>query len=209
MNKKRPSAGGEIIRVQHDRAHPYVVSSRALPEDERLSWAARGLLWYLLAKPDTWQVMFNDLLRAGDAGRDRLRGLLRELETVGYLGRARIHNAQGHWQWVSTIYENPADREPSPEKPSMVEPPTVEPSTVKASIQEASSGANTERSKNETDPPAISKNGSGAVPPAFPAQIRRDRPDLVREAVAQVITDWQAGGVADWLVWWQDRRSWY
>ena len=30
-------------------------------EDERLSWAARGLLGYLLSKPDDWKVLVNDL----------------------------------------------------------------------------------------------------------------------------------------------------
>jgi hypothetical protein len=49
-----------IIRVEH-RRHPYVVIDRRPPEDERQSWAARGLLGYLLAKPDDWQLRVSDL----------------------------------------------------------------------------------------------------------------------------------------------------
>lgn len=199
MNKQRPAPSGEIIRVQHDRAHPYVVSSRALPEDARLSWAARGLLWYLLAKPDNWQVMFGDLLRAGDAGRDRLRGLLRELETVGYLGRVRTHNAQGRWQWVSTIYENPADREPSPEKPSMVAPSTERPATAVAALQEVRTVVSTKLSKNETDPPILSVDRPRNFVnerAALAGALRRAGRDVPAGLAA-----WERAGCPPWLGW--------
>ena len=59
-----------IIRVKHKRA-PFVVIDRRVLEDERLTWAARGVLGYLLAKPDDWQLRITDLQRRGD----RLHGL--------------------------------------------------------------------------------------------------------------------------------------
>ena len=57
-----------IVRVGH-RRHPYVVIDRRPLEDERLSWAARGLLGYLLAKPDDWQLRVSDLCRRTLQGR--------------------------------------------------------------------------------------------------------------------------------------------
>jgi hypothetical protein len=209
MNKKQTGTSGEIIRVQHDRAHPYVVSSRALPEDERLSWEARGLLWYLLAKPDNWQVMFNDLLHAGNAGRDKLRGMLRELETIGYLGRVRSHDTQGHWQWVSTIYENPADREPSPENPSMAQPSMVAPSTAKAAIQEVRIVASTKLTKNGSDPPTL--NQTQTVETNRPRNLLNERAALKAALraqgrdVAAGLAAWDAAGQPPYNDWLQER----
>jgi hypothetical protein len=149
MNKG--TGGGEIIRVVHDRHNPYMVSRRELPTDTRLTWAARGLLWYLLSKPDHWQVMFGDLLRAGEARRDKLQGLLKELEGAGYLVRTRTHDARGHWRWASTLYENPADAaEPLPDLPVPAEPSPVAPLPEQAAIQRVGNGANTESSNSRT-----------------------------------------------------------
>jgi len=47
-----------IIRLKHGRA-PFVVIDRRVLEDERLTWAARGVLGYLLAKPDDWQAFLS------------------------------------------------------------------------------------------------------------------------------------------------------
>ena len=75
-----------IIRVAH-RRKPYAVIDRRLLEDQRLGWAARGLLGYLLAKPDDWQLRVSDLCRRGDLGRDGIRRVLQQLQDYGYVRR--------------------------------------------------------------------------------------------------------------------------
>lgn len=72
-----------IIRTA--RRHRYTIVQSQTIEDARLSWAARGLLLYLLAKPDNWKVIVKDLQRRGDLGRDGIYGLLKELREVGYI----------------------------------------------------------------------------------------------------------------------------
>ena len=67
-----------IIRVKH-RCAPFVVIDRRMLEDERLTWAARGVPGYLLAKPDDWQLRITDLQRRGNLGRDALRRILQHL----------------------------------------------------------------------------------------------------------------------------------
>ena len=42
-----------------------IVDQRAI-EDSRLSWAASGLLAYLLSRPDDWRVPVNELKKRGD-----------------------------------------------------------------------------------------------------------------------------------------------
>ncbi len=83
-----------IIRVEH-RRDPYVVIDRRPLEDARLSWAARGLLGYLLAKPDDWELRVSDLCRRGDLGRDGVHRLLQQLQAFGYLRRKQVRDARG------------------------------------------------------------------------------------------------------------------
>jgi hypothetical protein len=47
------------------RRHRFVIVDQAAVEDTRLSWAARGLLAYLLSWPDDWKVLVNDLKKRG------------------------------------------------------------------------------------------------------------------------------------------------
>lgn len=132
---KNGSGGDMIIRTVKDRSHPYVMIHRRLFEDSRLSLEARGLMGYLLSKPDDWQVRVPDLQRTANVGRDQMRRILRELESAGYLVRRRTHGANGRWTWESLIHETPLEQ-PSPENPSMVNPPTDKPTTDRPALDD-------------------------------------------------------------------------
>jgi hypothetical protein len=64
--------------VRAPRRHRFVIIDQRAIEDTRLSWEARGLLGYLLSRPDDWKVLVNDLRKRGDLGRDGIYRLLRE-----------------------------------------------------------------------------------------------------------------------------------
>ncbi|PVV14333.1 MAG: hypothetical protein B6D72_04180 [gamma proteobacterium symbiont of Ctena orbiculata] len=81
--------------VRAARRYRYVIIDQHAIEDSRLSWAARGLLGYLLAKPDDWKVLVNDLRKRGDLGRDGIYKLLRELREAGYIQFQRFRDSQG------------------------------------------------------------------------------------------------------------------
>ena len=72
-----------IFRVAH-RERFTVIDNRVL-ENASLSWAARGVLAYLLSRPDNWRVIVKDLERRGEFGRDGIHTLLRELRAAGFL----------------------------------------------------------------------------------------------------------------------------
>ena len=94
-----------IIRVKKDSK--YFAASNEPFNDNRLSWEARGVMGYLLSKPDDWQVMFNDLVNSGPAGAKVIRRVLKELQEYKYLDRKRNQLPDGKFEWVSTIYETP------------------------------------------------------------------------------------------------------
>src|SRR5947209_4868072 len=129
MPKNGTSGSDMIIRTVKDREHPYVMIHRRLFEDQRLSLEARGLMGYLLSKPDDWQVRVPDLQRTAGVGRDQLRRILRELEAAGYLVRRRTHGPDGRWLWESLVHETPLTL-PSTENPSMDNPSTGDPAAV-------------------------------------------------------------------------------
>lgn len=132
-----------IIRTRRDRNNPYTMVNKSVFENSSLSWEARGVLAYLLVKPDDWQVRTNDLLKQapqsgpGKCGGDKLARILKELEDAGYLVRERRAAAGGRFEWITTLYENPLDagevrektgrrrqrkQAPKAEQPYMAEP---------------------------------------------------------------------------------------
>lgn len=113
-----------IIRAP--RRDRFVIIEHHAIEDERLSWAARGLLGYLLSKPDDWKVLVNDLRKRGDLGRDGIYKLLRELRTLGYARYVRERDRHGRIRGGFYVIREIADT-PHPDLPDKAEPQTVEP----------------------------------------------------------------------------------
>lgn len=131
-----------IIRINKPRGEFAVLPKQAI-NDANLSWEARGMLAYLLDKPDSWQVRFVDLIRQSPAGRDQTRRILHELQDAGYIVRHQVRNEDGTFDWRSEVHETPQVVEAAPpvhnlpEEPltgnQYMEPLTGNPSTVKPS----------------------------------------------------------------------------
>lgn len=115
--------------VRAARRHRFVIIDQRAIEDTRLSWAARGLLGYLLSRPDDWKVLVNDLRKRGDLGRDGIYRLLRELRDAGYLRFVRKRDRQGRIRGGTYIVQEIAGS-PHPDLPYVVEPDTVQPYPV-------------------------------------------------------------------------------
>lgn len=138
-----------IVRVVK-KSHFTMISNVPL-NDSRLSWETRGLLAWLLSKPNTWTVNREAIARHGRTGKDKVTRMLSELTANGYLVRMRHRNDGGQFRWESIVYEVPIDRhnvgeavETSPEdsavenpmtaEPKLENPPAVEPSLVQALV---------------------------------------------------------------------------
>lgn len=90
--------------------------SNTLLEDSRLSWKAKGLLCYLMSRPDSWKINKTDICNRGAEGRDSMQNGLKELKEYGYLhiypSKAKNGQFEG-WIWeyddvpfVAEILEN-------------------------------------------------------------------------------------------------------
>ncbi|MDA9981383.1 helix-turn-helix domain-containing protein [Gammaproteobacteria bacterium] len=116
-----------IIRAA--RRHRFVIIDQRAIEDARLSWAARGLLGYLLSRPDDWKVLVNDLRKRGDLGRDGIYRLLRELRDAGYMRFVNARDKHGRIRGGAYIVQEIATA-PHPDLPDTVEPDTAVPDPV-------------------------------------------------------------------------------
>lgn len=107
-----------IFRIARDREHPFTSVPNALAQDKSLTYEARGLLLYLLSKPDDWVVRMHDLeLGERKGGREKVRRIVAELLDAGYLERAVSRDEKGHVRTETLVREarrtvEPVDGEP-------------------------------------------------------------------------------------------------
>lgn len=121
-----PNHKPRIIRTLHTADRPYFAMSRAAAQDARLSWEERGMLAYLLSKPDDWQVNVKDLQQ--NCGRDKVYRILADLEAHGYLTRQVVRDKRQVIRGVEyQVHETPFPEKPQKPLPGL--PDTENPDT--------------------------------------------------------------------------------
>lgn len=101
-----------MTTIRVEKRHRYTSIDRAALNDRRLSYRARGILAYLLDKPDDWKTNADSIAAAGNEGREAVRTALKELESVGYLKRRKWRGEKGQWESEWTVLERPEGTEP-------------------------------------------------------------------------------------------------
>jgi len=190
-----------IHRTPKDREHPFVQIDNRAVEDAELSWRARGILAYLLSKPDDWQIRVGDLVRHGVDGEQSARSGLRELATRGYLRRRRLRDPDtGRYaRYVYTIQEvpdladTPITKQTHPAKPAKPDagaPDGAPPRRAKPDVAKPDAagpdqggppptntdGTKTNLTKDDVDPPC------SPPAPLTAAPSRTTRPDAPSRA---------------------------
>jgi hypothetical protein len=134
-----------ITRAPRPTSNFYLLD-KAISEDKRLSWAARGVLIFLLGKPDHWTVsptsLVNETAKSSRrVGRDGVYAILKELKEVGYLHTIGNRNDGGTFAGADyLVTESPytafPDTVDSPHTayPDTAEPDTAEPYTANPTV---------------------------------------------------------------------------
>jgi hypothetical protein len=130
-----------IIRAPRPDSNFYILDKR-ISEDKRLSWAARGLLIYLLGKPDNWKVsvaaLVNEVANSGKpTGRDATYALIDELIKAGYVRREQVRGKDGRVSSVNYIVSETPEQhtaEPYAAEPHTAEPHTAEPDAANPTL---------------------------------------------------------------------------
>ncbi len=97
---------------KHNKKQDFTILDNKLINDKTLSFRARGVLAYLLSKPQTWEAKIPDLVaNSGKEGLNAIQTVLKELREARYLilrrGEFRDDNNErklGSWY---DVYEEP------------------------------------------------------------------------------------------------------
>lgn len=130
-SKSRPASHKSILRVK--KTNNYVVLDKGFLQDPSLSCKAKGLLSYLLSKPDDWEIRLSELCRHFSDGKDSIRKGIEELEKAGYIKKERLRGGNGKFAGVRyMVYETPclSQKEPQTEKPDTVFPAPENPTLL-------------------------------------------------------------------------------
>lgn len=96
-----------VFRVYKESGN-FVTVHKSFIHDENLSWKAKGILLYLLSRPDDWQIYETELVRHSTDGLSGLKTGIKELEKVGYIQRTRKRDDKGRLkEYEYAVYEKP------------------------------------------------------------------------------------------------------
>ena len=113
------------IQIVSRREDPFARITKSMLNDSRLSWRAKGILSYLLGKPEGWKMRVDDLANHSTDGKTAIRSALNELRAFGYahLSQGRLTSGRmGEWVWK--LCDHPIFS-PDTEKPNPVAPNPV------------------------------------------------------------------------------------
>ena len=143
-----------IVRAPRPKGNFYILDKR-ISEDCNLSWGARGMLIFLLGKPDNWRVSIQNLVNETSgsnrkSGRDAVYAFLAELKDAGYITVFQNRSESG--AFGETDYLVHEHSEPLTAKPeAVIQPLPVLPDTTRPYTASPNTGK-----PNTADPTLIS-----------------------------------------------------
>jgi hypothetical protein len=84
-----------------------MIVNKGFFEDPNLSGKAKGILGYLLTKPDNWKVFISDLIKHFKDGETAIRAGLEELKRCNYMQRYPVYEYKKIRYWETIVYESP------------------------------------------------------------------------------------------------------
>jgi hypothetical protein len=93
-----------IVKAKH-KSEFFQMNNEAI-QDPSLSWAAKGLLAYLLSMPEKWEPHLRDLFVRSSGGRRATEAAMKELIDTGYVRKDQGENKRRDTKF--TVYESPA-----------------------------------------------------------------------------------------------------
>lgn len=117
----------ETFFVKQQKKDRYTILDKTCIEDPRLSWKAKGLHTYLMSLPDDWKIYLSEIVKHSTDGIDSLYSAIKQLETYGYIKKAKIRRDDGCFGGTSYyVYEKP-EVQPDRENPDVDNPDTEKP----------------------------------------------------------------------------------
>lgn len=130
-----------IIRVTK-KTENYSVISNVFLNDKNLSFQCKGLLAYLLTKPNNWNINVKHLVTTSTDGRDTIYKSIDQLIKAGYIVREQGKSNGKFKTFDYNVFELPMS--PLPENPDAAVPDTGSPDTETPDTNKYSGEINTD-----------------------------------------------------------------
>ncbi|PNZ31293.1 phi ETA orf 22-like protein [Staphylococcus petrasii] len=86
----------------------FVIVHKAFIHDASIGWKAKGILLYLLSRPNDWKIYETELIKHTSDGLSSLKSGIKQLEKAGYIKRVRKRDDKGRMQGYDyEVYEQP------------------------------------------------------------------------------------------------------
>lgn len=96
-----------IYRVVKSANNPYVMIDRRPIDNPNLSFKAKGILTYLMSRPDGWEVSVADLINHAKDGEASTRAGMKELKDAGHFKYTRMRGGGRITGWLIEVFEVP------------------------------------------------------------------------------------------------------
>ena len=97
-----------IFRVEKNAENPYVMIDKNVFEDTSLSFKAKGILGYLLSRPNDWTLIIADIQKRSTDGKDSVKNGIDELIERGYIVKTEQPRQAGKFATCEyVVYEKP------------------------------------------------------------------------------------------------------
>jgi hypothetical protein len=212
-----------IVRAPRPKGNFYILDKR-ISEDGNLSWGARGMLIFLLGKPDNWRVSIQNLVNETTkskkkSGRDAVYAYLAELREAGYITVYQNRSESGVFgetdylvhEHSEPLTENPvAVVAPLPDLPDTalpdaVIPDTVEPNTANTtllSIKNQAKLTTTTKAASDVESsssPALLETLETEFGSADTQQVSRNDLLALKPIICRWVLDHPEHSIQDWL----------
>jgi len=97
------------FRVHKDKRNPYICIHKGFLSDKNLSWRSKGILTYLLSKPDHWIVQVTDIRNQAKEADRAVRTAIKELLDLRYLRKRILRDQSKRFtRFEYDVYESPS-----------------------------------------------------------------------------------------------------
>ena len=99
-----------IKRIYRENNHEtnFTIIDNDVISDSNLDFDARGVLMYLLSKPDFWKVRINDIMNNGNIGKSKAYKIITKLCENYYIKKINVKNNKGRYtELIYLVYEIP------------------------------------------------------------------------------------------------------
>jgi len=101
-----------IFRVHKNKEHPYTVIDNTSINDKRLGAKAKGILTFLISKPDHWYTNYPNLVSSFTDGTCSIRSGIKELIKFGYIIRTQVRKDDGKFDYYDyAVFEQPSKQD--------------------------------------------------------------------------------------------------